>query len=322
VAPDDARKLARLAVSGARLRIDGDTVQVLESFARAGIQALVLKGPSIAYWLYANVAERPYFDCDLLVAPGDFDAAERQLRSLGYLPLLDRWGLPSWWYGHAVPWTHPGGRVSVDLHRTLIGVGADHAMAWRVLSAGADEILVGGRRASCLGLPARAMHVALHAAQHGPDTQPAADLERALTLGDDDLWREAASLAGQLDATEAFVAGLRLNPEGERLATRLALPHVRSVTTELRASTPPPLALGFERLARERTMRGRAEIVWRNLAPNPRSLRASDPEAAGSRRGLVVAYGRRLAWLAGHAPRGFGAWYRVRRSGGRRRGRR
>ena len=301
MAPDDSKKLARLAASGARLRIDGDTAQVLESFARAGIQALVLKGPSIAYWLYANVAERPYFDCDLLVAPGDFDAAERQLRSLGYLPLLDRWGLPSWWYGHAVPWTHPGGRVSVDLHRTLSGVGADYATAWRVLSA-------------------RAMHVALHAAQHGPGTQPAADLERALTLGDDDLWRGAASLAGQLDATEAFVAGLRLNPEGERLATRLALPHVRSVTTELRASTPPPLALGFECLARERTMRGRAEIVWRNLAPNPRSLRASDPEAAGSRRGLVVAYGRRLAWRAGHAPRGFGAWYRVRRSGGRRRG--
>jgi hypothetical protein len=110
------------------------------------------------------------------------------------------------------------------------------------------------------------------------------------------------------------VAGLRLTPTGARLATRLALRDVRSVTTELRASTPPPLALGFEQLARARTMRARAEIVWRNLAPSPRLLRASNPRAAGGRRGLVVAYLRRVAWLARHAPRGFEAWYRVHRS--------
>jgi Uncharacterised nucleotidyltransferase len=311
---EDSEKLGRLAAAGGRLRTDSDTVEVLAAFERAGVHALLLKGPSVARWLYKDGTERPYFDCDLLVAPGDFEAAERQLRSLGYVPLLDRWGLPTWWYGHAVAWTHPGGRVSVDLHRTLIGVGADYATVWRVLCVDADEIPVAGRRTPCLGLAARAMHVALHAAQHGPGTQPAVDLERALAVGDDELWLGAAALAGRLDATEAFVSGLRLSPEGARLAARLALPDARSVTAELRASTPPPLALGFERLARTRTMRGRAEIVWRNLAPSPRLLRASDQVAAGGWRGLVTAYGRRLAWLAGHAPRGFAGWYRMRRS--------
>jgi hypothetical protein len=310
VALDDSQKLEWLAAAGARLRADGDTAGVLESFEHAGVRALVLKGPSIAGWLYADAAERPYFDCDLLVGPGDFGAAQRELRSLGYVPLRDRWGLPTWWYGHAVAWTHAGGSVSVDLHRTLIGVGADRATVWRVLAADVDEILVGGRRVSCLGLPARAMHVALHAAQHGPGTQPAVDLERALTLGDDGLWLGAAALADQLDATEAFVSGLRLSPEGTRLAARLALPNARSVTAELRATTPPPLALGFEQLALARTMRARAEILWRNLGPSPESGRGP----AGSPRGIAVAYGRRLVWLARHAPRGFVAWYRVRRS--------
>jgi hypothetical protein len=294
--------------------MDGDTAQVLESFERAGVHALLLKGPSIACWLYDHATERPYFDCDLLVEPVDYDAAEQELRSLGYVPLLDRWGLPAWWYGHAVPWTHPGGRASVDLHRTLIGVGVDHATTWSVLSAGADEILVGGHRASCLGLPARAMHVALHAAQHGPGSQPAADLERALALGDDELWLGAAALARQLDATEAFVSGLRLTPEGARLATRLALPDARSVTTELRGTTPPPLALGFEQLARAPTLRARAEIVWRNVAPQRAPLMGSDPRAATGWRRPVWAYMRRLAWLARHAPRGFLVWYRVDRS--------
>jgi hypothetical protein len=320
VAVPDLQRFDRLAAAGARLRIDGDTAHVLDSFERAGVHALLLKGASVASWLYANATERPYFDCDLLVGPGDFEAAERELRSLGYVPLLDRWGLRAWWYGHAVPWTHPDGRVSVDLHRTLIGVGVDDARAWSVLSLGADEVLVGGRRASCLGLPARAMHVVLHAAQHGPGTQPAVDLERALMLDDDELWIRAAALAVELGATEAFVSGLRLSPYGARLAPGLGLPDVRSVTTELRASTPPPLALGFEHLARAPTLLARAEIVWRNLAPNPAVLRGSNPRAAASWRGLVSAYVRRLGWLARHAPRGFEAWYRAHRLVGRRRG--
>ena len=287
---------------------------MLDSFDRAGVHAIMLKGPSIARWLYTDGTERPYNDCDLLVAPVEFDAAGQALRSLGYEPLLDRWGLPAWWYGHAVPWTHPGGGVGVDLHRTLIGVGIDPAAAWRVLSADTDSVVVAERIVPCLGLPARAMYVALHAAQHGPGTQPALDLERALATGDDELWLGAAVVAAQLDATAAFVAGLRLTPAGARLATRLALPDVRSVTTELRASTPPPLALGFEQLARARTMRARAGIVWRNLAPSPSLLRRSDPSAPGGRRGLLVAHMRRLAWLARHAPRGFEAWYRVHRT--------
>lgn len=320
MARQDSEKLARVAAAGARLRTDAGTAEVLDRFDRARVRALLLKGPSIASWLYADPAERPYYDCDLLVGPADFDAAERALRSLGYVPMVDRWGLPTWWYGHAVAWTHPDGRVSVDLHRTLIGVRADHATVWRVLSSGVDEILVGGRRAACLGLPARAMYVALHASQHGSATQPAVDLERALTLGDDGLWVGAGALADQLDATAAFVAGLRLAPDGARLAARLALPEVRSVTAELRASTPPPLALGFEQLASAPTLRARAEIVWRNLAPSPAVLRGSDQRAAGSWRGLVAAYLRRLAWLARHGPRGFEAWYRVHRVVGRRRG--
>ncbi len=311
---EDSQKLARLAATGTRLHMDGGAAEVLDSFDRAGVNAIMLKGPSIARWLYTDGTERPYNDCDLLVAPEQFDAAGQTLRALGYEPLLDRWGLPAWWYGHAVAWTHADGRVGVDLHRTLLGVGVNPATVWRVLSADPDELVVAGHRVRCLGLPARAMHVALHATQHGPGTQPAVDLERAITVCDDALWVGAARLAAQLDATAAFVAGLRLTPAGARIATRLALPDVRSITAELRASTPPPLALGFEELARARTMRARAEIVWRNVRPQRALLMGSDPRVTTGWRWSVWAYMRRLAWLVRHAPRGFVAWYRVDRS--------
>ena len=243
---------------------------MLDSFDRAGVHAIMLKGPSIARWLYTDGTERPYFDCDLLVAPVEFDAAGRALRSLGYEPMLDRWGLPAWWYGHAVPWTHPGGRVGVDLHRTLIGVGdrprrplggCSRRIRTRSSSPGASCPVSASPRGRCTSRftpPSTARAPSRRSISSGP-----------WRIGDDELWLGAAVVAAQLDATAAFVAGLRLAPAGARLATRLALPDVRSVTTELRASTPPPLALGFEQLARARTMRARAEIVWRNLAPEP-----------------------------------------------------
>jgi Uncharacterised nucleotidyltransferase len=316
MAPENSsEKISRLVLHGTRLRVDAGTAEVLERLDRAGAAALLLKGPAIARWLYPDGADRQYVDCDLLVSPADRKAAEDALRSLGYVGLLERWGMPSWWCEHAAVWQRASDGLCVDLHRTLIGIRVDHATAWRVLSADSEKMMVAGRPVPTLARPAQAMHVALHAAQHGLGWAPAiADLERALGAGDDDLWRSAAAVATKLQATAAFVAGLRLAPSGQQLVARLGLPNARSVQAELRAGSPPPLALGFEQLARAPGMRARAAILWRKLAPAPDFLRDSDPRAADGRTGLARAYLRRMLWLLRQAPRGLHAWYRVRRS--------
>jgi hypothetical protein len=310
---DLTEKISRLQGTAARLRIDVGTVEVHDSFERAGIRALLLKGRSIARWLYPNGTGRTYLDCDLLVGPLDFPAAEDALASLGYISLLGEMRMPSWWCAHAAVWHRTSDGMCVDLHRNLIGVGVDEATTWRVLSADPDQVLVAGRRVPTLALPARAMHVALHAAQHGVVWDPAiADLERALDACDDDLWLKAAALADKLQATAAFLAGLRLLPAGKALLARLALPDMRSVEAELRTGSPPPLALGFEQLIQARGHRARAKIVWRKLAPTPAFLRDLDPRAGEGRLGLARAYLRRAVWLLRHAPRGLGAWHRAR----------
>jgi hypothetical protein len=223
--------------------------------------------------------------------------------------------MPAWWCSHAAVWQRHSDGMTVDLHRTLIGARVDDATVWKTLSADLEEIVVAGRPVPALALPARAMHVVLHAAQHGPGWSTSiADLERALAVGNDELWRGAAALAAQLQATAAFVAGLRLVPAGAELVTRLALPDVRSVEAELRVSSPPPLALGLEQLAQAPGLRARAAIVWRKLAPTPAFLRNWDPRAGDDRLGLARAYLRRLLWLVRRVPRGLQAWLRVRRS--------
>ena len=199
------------------MRIDAATAEVLECFERRGVRGLLLKGASIARWLYVDATDRPYADCDVLVAPTDFDAGEEALKSLGYVKPFDDRRMPSWWREHANEWHRPSDGLCVDVHRTLVGVGVDDATVWRALSADTEDVMVAGRPVAALSLPARAMHVALHATQHGVRWPLGmADLERALTAGDDDLWRQAAVLAAELQATEAFIAGLRLAPAGKR----------------------------------------------------------------------------------------------------------
>jgi hypothetical protein len=310
-----AEKMARLQVVGARLRIDAGTADVVEGFEHAGVQALLLKGASIATWLYPDRTQRPYLDCDLLVAPAQFAKAEDVLSAMGYESLLGEMGMPSWWCEHAAWWQRPSDGLCVDLHRTLVGVRVDHATSWQVLSRNTTNVLVAGRPMPTLDLPARTLHVALHAAQHGLGSGLAvADLERALAEADDDLWRAAADIAAELDAAAAFLAGLRLVPAGRELVARLRLPDVRSVEAELRAGSPPPLALAFEQLVRAHGGRTRAAMLWRKLVPSVAFMWDADSYALEDRPGLARAYLRRWWWMIRHAPRGLVAWYRARRS--------
>lgn len=316
MAPSDTGdRTAQLVARAIKLRIDSASAEVVHRFELGGIDVRILKGPSIAQWLYSSVHPRPYIDCDLLVAPGSLELAEGVLASLGYGRGFDDRGMPSWWREHAGVWVRPTDGLTIDLHRTLPGVGVDDHAAWRLLSADPASVVVAGRRLPTLGLRARALHVALHAAQHGArHAQPIADLERALTVADDDLWLAAAKLAGELEAVDAFVAGLGLTPAGVQLLRGLALPATNSTDAVLRASSPPPLALGFEQLARATGMRSRLEIVWRKIVPPAAFVRHWDPRAAGGRLALVRAYLRRPLWLLRRTPDGLTAWRRARRA--------
>lgn len=306
---------AKVVATLGRLRLDTATAQVLRELESARVEALLLKGRSIADWLYADGELRTYVDTDLLIAPRDFGRAEQTLEALAFTRVFDDRGMPSWWREHAGAWLRRDDGFVVDLHRTLPGLGVSDEEAWRALAADTDLVVVAECPVRTLALPARALHVVLHAAQHGAGwAKPMADLSRALEIADDDLWRRAATLATELDALDAFAAGLRLAPDGVEVANRLGLPRPSSVDVALRATSPPPVALALEQLARARGMRARLTIVWHKLIPPPTFIRHWDPRARESRIALVRAYLRRPAWILRHTPRAVGAWYRARRS--------
>src|SRR5215218_6100219 len=163
------------------LAVDTVTAEVITALRDAGVRPLLLKGPSIAGWLYRDGVARPYGDSDLLVSPGSYRRAGAVLRELGFRSL----GYLSQQHSDSDAWTRSD-HAYVDLHRSLVGAGASPEIVWKEVAAANTQLLrVGGTNVEVLGIPGRALHVALHAAQHGvDDEQPLQDLRRAVRTVD------------------------------------------------------------------------------------------------------------------------------------------
>ena len=275
-----------------------------------GLRAIVLKGPAIARWLYGSAPQRSYGDSDLLVSPDDFAAAEKTIAGLGYRPRSE-----------SLPGDRPCARyfmrddgAALDLHQTLPGVGVSPGTAWSLLSAETEVMTMRGVEVEFLNEPARALHLALHAADHGSTSeQPLKDLILALGTLPEVLWGEAADLAVTLEAAATFEAGLSLLPEGADLAARLGLPANDSLEAALRASPATRHALGLEWLLQTRGLGAKASLLARKLAPPPAYMRAWLDLAQKGYPGLILAYAWRPLYLLLEAPLTIHSWWRTRR---------
>jgi hypothetical protein len=298
------------------LALDALATHVTAALADIGIRAILLKGPALADWLYGG-ERRPYSDVDLMIARADRVEAERLLEDLGFeLVALDI--LPHDRPHHARTWLRPGG-AAVDLHHTLIGIGASSELAWGALTEETEPLRLAAGEVEVLSRPARAFMVTLHAAQHGmPAAGPLEDLDRSverLSLGG---WETAAGLAERLDALPAFATGLRLTASGRMLATRLQIPEHTSAESLLRSWNEPKMALGFVWLSQTKGLRPKLILVVRKLVPQPAFLRAWSPLARRGRIGLAAAYAWRPLWLLLNAVPGYLAWRRAQKIARRR----
>ncbi|MEX2196004.1 MAG: nucleotidyltransferase family protein [Thermoleophilaceae bacterium] len=306
-----------LLATARSLAVDRVTGEVVAALRRARVPSLLLKGPTVASWLYDDGAVRSYIDSDLWVPPVQIADAERVLTRLGFEPgVLARPPEPGE-VPHARPWFRHGSAGEVDLHHTVSGVGVAPEEAWKQLSAIAEEMEVGGQTVAVLPIPARALLVVFHAAQHGPDKpKPLEDLARAVERAPDDVWLEAARIAARLDATPTLGDGLRLLPAGAALADRLRFATSELVATARGPNSKAPLALGFQRLSEARTLGERMRLVRREVFPSPDFLRWWSPLARRGRIGLAAAYVWRPLWLLRHAAPSLVAWRRSRRAAG------
>ncbi len=71
------------------IRLDRELVAVLQSLNAAGVEAIALKGPTLAHLAYGEEPLREFADLDILVRPRDVAKAGRALLSRGYNPDID-----------------------------------------------------------------------------------------------------------------------------------------------------------------------------------------------------------------------------------------
>jgi hypothetical protein len=253
----------------AQAELDAAAVEALDAFDAAGVQYLLLKGAALSRLLYTHEKQRGYSDVDLLVAPNGLAAAGRALEQLGYTNTTASWGITDVGGSvHADVWVRRNqaiGPLMIDLHSRLAGVQAAPQAAWDALSARRASIDLNGHQAPVLGREGLALHLATHAAQHGPDeVKPLTDLAYGLDHWPPDVWVEAAGLAREVDALIAFAAGLRLVPAGAALAAQLELPPTEDVEWQmLHRDERPRGTFHMQELAEARGLRERVQVLRR-----------------------------------------------------------
>lgn len=296
------------------LAVDAQTARVASALADRGIGSLLLKGPVVARRLYGDDEPRFYGDTDLLVAPHSLDAAGRTLRELGYEP---RYGDRSAALigHHGSHWHLRGSLLEVDLHHTLTGVLAASEALWEALCEHATLMEVDATAVRVPDDAALALHLALHAAQHGIAREtPRNDLRRAVEQFKAETWRAAAALAARVDALDAFGVGLRLLPEGGALAAELRLPPNRSRNAALRVMAAPSVTLGVDRLSATPGLRAKARLALGWTFPPPDFMRTWSALARRGRGGLALAYVWRPFALARQGGAAVLAWRRAARA--------
>jgi hypothetical protein len=263
------------------LSIDRVTAEVVAAFDVAGIPSILLKGPSIARWLYPKGGRR-YGDTDLLVAPGRRAEAARVLESLGFREQLE--GFVAFERAAEAPETAfirsrvagaPRGEI-VDLHHTLPGVPVDGDVVWTKLSAATDSMVVGGHEVRVLDRTGIALHIVLHAAQHRFEFHTDEDLRRAVDSVTSDDWRDVMLLARELDVEDVVHATLRRD---ERLV-------------------PPAGGIQLERLLAAQSIGEKARILRWQLLPSPARARYVAGRPPELRPPILVAYLRHWRRLA------------------------
>jgi hypothetical protein len=294
---------ARVGVGDSALtrELDAAAAGVFEAFTRKEVDGLLLKGAALARLLYDVPDQRQYSDIDVLVGPDDREGARAVLAELGYRNASALMGVDD--IGgviHAETWlaTPAGTRypVVVDLHLRLAGAQAPPDHAWEALKARSTSIELRGSQVHTLDRPGLAMHLALHAAHHGEAYEKGRrELNRALDRWPLEVWREAAQLADEIGATEAFAAGLRLVESGAELAETFELPSTNRLDWELRQIARPRGRFHLQAFLQAPDLRTRARVLRRALVPHRSWMVRQYPWARDRRVRMFAAYLLHLA---------------------------
>lgn len=295
----EAEQTSVLTAMAVSLAADVGAAKAVTLLEGAGIPALLLKGASLAEWLFDANEVRPYGDADLLVSPSHHAAAEAVLARAGYKLLVRDL--------HASAWGLKDDPIVVDLHRRL-WASSSPQVVWRILWGRSVTQEVGGRVLRVLDPVARALVVALHHAHHtslGQSTgRTGDDLLRTLRVVDDREWVAVGDLAFDLRATVHLAVGLRAldDERAAAVADALGLPQGRRLASLTQPDGVIPIVGAVANLRLARGPRRKLRALLQEIAPPPDELRHRSALARRGAAGLALAYVLAPLWSLKQLP--------------------
>lgn len=160
------RQLAALAAQRRQQsRVQADVLcEIVDAFAAAGIEHVILKGAILAHVLYQESGLRPMSDLDILVAPEATIEAQTLLAALGFDAPLQPTSRLLRFHHHLPPATRrrDGVTITVEIHRDALSSDQPAALRLDTLSASPRDVVVGTRRLRALGHEDMLLHLSWH----------------------------------------------------------------------------------------------------------------------------------------------------------------
>jgi putative nucleotidyltransferase-like protein len=274
----DALHAAELAGVATTLALDGTLARVVDAFRARGIDALVLKGPVLAWTIYPQPSLRPYGDIDLVIRSDRLADGVAALLEMGFREL------PSEAEDARLAFSGAGGdapfqRMFVDRSgRSLVELHVDSLQLGIVPRAEEERW---GRAVPCSDLPAGALalgeedmlvQLCLHAQKHGFD--------RLIWLKDLDLfvrrrgealdWQVVASIARRegVAASVWFALSLARSCFGTPRTPAVALAPAIPIRLLYELVWPRRRVRSLRVRMRRRAVQFHAAESWRGMVPS------------------------------------------------------
>jgi hypothetical protein len=288
---DAPREVAALVATRLRLNAAAALQGVSElqlavrALEKAGVTAVMLKGPALSQWLYGTPVYRCFTDLDFLIASEDLDRAYAVLNALGYeLPRDMSAAVARTIYGALGAWPLTGQRkYPIDLHWRLAHVRFPAPLSAEMVIQEAGHLSLGGMTVRIPDPTHAALLTLLHGAKHLWCTLESVVEIAAFTRRPDVDWLAVRDLARKAHAWNGCAAGLRLASEllGADVPQPLRATPWPAATEALRAEAISSLSLPSgvfqdrwaerraHHVAFDRALEGIGYDMWRVIAPTP-----------------------------------------------------
>lgn len=193
------------------LKISRELFRLMDSFARAGIGIITLKGPVLAAQAYSNVSMRSFSDLDLLARQRDIAAASEVMMDEGYEARIPLKAIPAGKIPGQYFFQHRDAKLNVEIHTEKTLRYFPRQLPMEKIFKEKTHVVVHGREVAALSAEDSLVLICIHGAKHFWERLMwIADVAGLVARQQGIDWHMVSAAAEEVGASHMVHAGLQL----------------------------------------------------------------------------------------------------------------